>query len=89
MEKRLERADMGLLALCALVAALSLAVGAGLFYKAFPEAGIDFAVPREESRLRAGAFLADRGLETAASRHSVPDQRNTHCINGAFAAYFA
>ena len=62
---------MGLLALCALVAALSLAVGASLFYKAFPEAGIDFAVTREESRLQAEVFLADQGLATAAHHHSA------------------
>jgi membrane protease YdiL (CAAX protease family) len=71
MEERLERKDRLLLLGCLAITALSLAVGVPNFYRAFPEASIDFAITREEARDQALAFLAQRGLPADAYRHSA------------------
>jgi hypothetical protein len=71
MEERLDRRDYRLLLGCLVVAALSLAVGIPNFYRAFPEASINFAITREEARDQALAFLANRGLPTDNYHHSA------------------
>ncbi len=71
MEERLDRSDFRLLLGCLIVTALSLAVGIPNFYRAFPEASIDFAITREQSRDRALQVLEGRGLELAGYRHSA------------------
>jgi membrane protease YdiL (CAAX protease family) len=71
MEERLDRRDRRLLLGCLLVIALSLAVGIPNFYRAFPEASIDFAITRDQAREKAVAFLEARGLPAAGYRHSA------------------
>ena len=74
MEERLERSDWHLLLCCLVVTALSLAVGIPYFYRAFPEASIDFAITREQARDQALAFLAARGMPVDTYRHSAAFQ---------------
>lgn len=71
MEERLDRSDIHLLWGCLLVAALSLAVGVPNFYRAFPEASIDFAITREQARDQALSFLERRGLDASGHHHSA------------------
>ena len=71
METRLTRKDLAFIGGCLLVAAVSLAVGVHYFYRAFPEASIDFRVTREEAAVQAADFLAARGFDLASYRHSA------------------
>ena len=71
METKLTRKDLAFIGGCVLVAAVSLAVGVHYFYRAFPEASIDFRVTRDEAKAQAANFLAARGFDLAAYRHSA------------------
>ena len=71
METRLTRKDLAFIGGCLLVAAVSLAVGIHYFYRAFPEASIDFRVTRDEAKVQAADFLAARGFDLADYRHSA------------------
>ena len=71
METKLTRKDFAFIGGCVLVAAVSLAVGVHYFYRAFPEASIDFRVTRDEAKVQAADFLASRGFDLAAYRHSA------------------
>ena len=71
MERHLHKRDFLLVLACALVAALSLAVGSHYFYRAFPEASIDFRITREQARDQALGFLRERGLDLEGFRHSA------------------
>ena len=71
MEIKLTRKDLAFIGGCVLVAAVSLAVGVHYFYRAFPEASIDFRVTRDEAQAQAADFLASRGFDLAAYRHSA------------------
>ena len=71
METKLTRKDFAFIGGCVLVAAVSLAVGVHYFYRAFPEASIDFRVTRDEAKEQAADFLAARGFDLAAYRHSA------------------
>ncbi len=71
METRLTRKDLAFIGGCLLVAAISLAVGVHYFYRAFPEASIDFRVTRDEAAVQAADFLAARGFDLADYRHSA------------------
>ena len=71
METKLTRKDFAFIGGCVLVAAVSLAVGVHYFYRAFPEASIDFRVTRDEAKMQAADFLAARGFDLAAYRHSA------------------
>ena len=71
MEIKLTRKDLAFIGGCVLVAAVSLAVGVHYFYQAFPEASIDFRVTRDEAKVQAADFLAARGFDLAAYRHSA------------------
>ena len=71
METRLTRKDLAFIGGCLLVAAVSLAVGVHYFYRAFPEASIDFRVTRDEAAVQAADFLAARGFDLASYRHSA------------------
>ena len=71
METKLTRKDLAFIGGCVLVAAVSLAVGVHYFYRAFPEASIDFRVTRDEAKVQAADFLAARGFDLAEYRHSA------------------
>ncbi len=71
METRLTRKDLAFIGGCLLLAAVSLAVGVHYFYRAFPEASIDFRVTRDEAKVQAADFLAARGFDLADYRHSA------------------
>ena len=71
METKLTRKDFAFIGGCVLVAAVSLAVGVHYFYRAFPEASIDFRVTRDEAKVQAADFLAARGFDLADYRHSA------------------
>ena len=71
METKLTRKDFAFIGGCVLVAAVSLAVGVHYFYRAFPEASIDFRVTRDEAKVQAADFLASRGFDLANYRHSA------------------
>ena len=71
METKLTRKDLAFIGGCLLVAAVSLAIGVHYFYRAFPEASIDFRVTRDEAKVQAANFLAARGFDLASYRHSA------------------
>ena len=71
METRLTRKDLVFIGGCLLVAVVSLAVGVHYFYRAFPEASIDFRVTRDEAAVQAADFLAARGFDLSGYRHSA------------------
>ena len=71
MEQRLNRSDVRFIAGCGILALIALLVGSHYFYRAFPEATIDFKITRDDARERAGAFLQHRGLEIEGYRHSA------------------
>ena len=71
MEQRFEKKDIHFLIACALITVVCLAVGIHFFYRAFPEATIDFQVTRNQARDQAVSFLQERGLEVDAYRHSA------------------
>ncbi len=55
---------------CVLICTISLFIGTTYFYRAFPEASIDFRVDRLSSEPIAEKFLASQGLETAGYLHA-------------------
>ena len=71
METKLTRKDLAFIGGCVLIAAVSLAVGVHYFYRAFPEASIDFRVTRDEAKEQAADFIAARGFDLADYRHSA------------------
>jgi membrane protease YdiL (CAAX protease family) len=74
VSEKLRSADYRLIAACILVCAASLLVGIRYFYRAFPEASIDFRFNKDSSRQLAGQFLADQDLATAGYRHAASFQ---------------
>ena len=50
--------------ICVLICAISLWIGTSYFYRAFPEASIDFRVDRYSSEPIAEKFLASQGIDT-------------------------
>jgi len=81
MPERLRRADFRFLAICFLLLAGAVWFSARNFYRAFPEASIDFRVTREQARARAEGFLAAQGLRVdgyrQAARFSYDDTAKT------------
>ena len=71
MERNFVKRDLLLILACGLIAALSLVVGGHYFYRAFPEASIDFKITRDQARDRAHGFLQERGLDLEGYRHSA------------------
>ena len=71
MEQHLTHRDYRLIAVCFVVAAVSLVTASHFFYDAFPEATIDFRITREEAGERARTFLDSRGLDVEGYRHSA------------------
>ncbi|NIA30208.1 MAG: CPBP family intramembrane metalloprotease, partial [Actinobacteria bacterium] len=60
-----------IIVICILIAAVSLLFVIKYFYKAFPEASIDFKVTRVQSRKIAAAFLQKIHFDDKGYRHSV------------------
>src|SRR5579885_1014186 len=71
MRSRLDGKDLRFLSLCFLVLLATVWFSARFFYRAFPEASIDFRVTREEAGRLAGAFLRSRGLNPAGYREAA------------------
>ena len=65
MPVRLTSTEYRIIALAVAISAISLAITLKYFWRAFPEASIDFQVNREDSRQLAEKFLTERtqGLE--------------------------
>ncbi|MDQ2978521.1 MAG: lysostaphin resistance A-like protein, partial [Acidobacteriota bacterium] len=70
MEK-LQKSDWRFILACVLAIAAGSAVTAALFQRAFPEAAIDFRVPRPKARALAERFLAERGRAISGSRFAA------------------
>src|SRR5262245_25168749 len=68
--EKLERRDLRLMAICAVVAAVSLFVGVRYFFKAFPEAQIEFKTTKETSLPIAQSLLIQLDLPTTGYRHA-------------------
>ena len=68
--ERLQANDVRFLAICLGLLALTTWFSVRYFYRAFPEASIDFRVNRDQSADIAGRFLKDRGLDAAQSQHA-------------------
>ena len=68
--ERLYRKDLRLIGICAVVAAVSLFVGVKYFFRAFPEASIEFRTTKESSLPLAASFLAEAGIDPKGYRHA-------------------
>ena len=71
MESKLDRRDLGFIGGCLLVTIVCLLIGTHYFYRAFPEASIDFRVTREDAQTQAEDFLVGRGFDLSDYRHSA------------------
>ena len=60
MKEQFRAADYRFIAICLTLFAAATWYSAGNFYRAFPEASIDFRVSRDEGRTLAERFLRDR-----------------------------
>jgi hypothetical protein len=58
-------------AVALLIAGASLGIGVKYFWRAFPEAAIDFRVNRDDSRPIAQKFLSERGLRVDGYQHAA------------------
>jgi membrane protease YdiL (CAAX protease family) len=71
MPIKLTSSDRKTLGIAALVAAISLGIGVKYFWRAFPEAAIEFRVNRDDSAPIAQKFLAERGIHVQSYRHAA------------------
>jgi membrane protease YdiL (CAAX protease family) len=71
MPERLEAGDRRFLLVCLLVTGASLWIGIRYFYRAFPEASIDFRVTRDSSTPIAERFLEAQGIALSGYRHAA------------------
>ena len=81
MPERLRRSDYKFLAICFALLAATVWFSARYFYRAFPEASIDFRVTREQARTLAESFLSSQHLGVTgyrqASRFTYDDTAKT------------
>src|SRR2546426_1329602 len=70
MPIRLTHREFRIIAAGVLVASVSLGIGVKYFWRAFPEAAIDFRLTRGQSAPVARKFLADRGIRLEGYRHT-------------------
>lgn len=68
MKERLQAPDYRFIAVCLALLAGSIWFSAGNFYRAFPEASIDFRVNRGDAQARAQSFLESQGFPLGAYR---------------------
>src|SRR5476649_511390 len=71
MKERLAGSDYRFIAVCLLLLGGTTWYSAGNFYRAFPEASIDFRVSREDAQQIAARFLAAQGYQTAGYRQAA------------------
>ena len=71
MHERLRAVDYRFILICAALLALTTWFSAGNFYRAFPEASIDFKVSREEAQVLAARFLGDQGYALTGFRQAA------------------
>jgi membrane protease YdiL (CAAX protease family) len=69
--EKLGSRDYRFIAVCLLLLAGTAWYTSGNFYRAFPEASIDFRVNRDDAREIAGRFLAAQGAQTAGYRDAA------------------
>jgi len=69
MPIKLTSAEYRIIAVAGVVMAVSLGVGVKYFWRAFPEAAIEFRVNRDDSEPLARRFLASRGVRLEGYRH--------------------
>ncbi len=69
--ERLQAADLRFLAICLVLLAATTWFSVRFFYRAFPEASIDFRVNRGQAAELAAKFLAGRGFDTAGYQHAA------------------
>ena len=70
MRERFSARDYRFIAACLVLFAVTTWFSARNFYRAFPEASIDFRVNRDQGRALAGKFLAAQGYQTAGYREA-------------------
>src|SRR6516162_4990577 len=80
--ERLDRSDFRFIIICLAVIGAGALITIPLFYRAFPEASIQFKVNRSEARRQAEAFLASRGRKIAdahfAGRFDIEDDAKVY-----------
>ena len=80
-KERLQTSDYRFIAICLALLAATAWYSARNFYRAFPEASIDFRTTREDAQALAAKFLAGQGYQTGgyrlASRFSFDDDAKT------------
>src|SRR5271157_2164868 len=70
MKEKLQGKDVRFIAICCALFAAATWYSAGNFYRAFPEASIDFRVNRDDGRALAERFLAARSYATGGYRQA-------------------
>jgi membrane protease YdiL (CAAX protease family) len=71
MKDRLTSTDYRFIAICVLLLAGTVWFSTGNFYRAFPEASIDFRVSREDALQTADRFLTDQGVNVSGYRQAA------------------
>jgi membrane protease YdiL (CAAX protease family) len=71
MKERLSGSDFRFIAICLALLAATVWFSAGNFYRAFPEASIDFQVNRDGARDLASRFLAAQSFDTGTYRSAA------------------
>src|ERR1035437_4495599 len=71
MKERLRASDYRFILICAALLARTIWFSVRNFYRAFPEASIDFKVSREDARVIAAKFLSDPGYRLEGYRHAA------------------
>ena len=71
MKERLRTSDYRFILICAALLAVTTWFSVRNFYRAFPEASIDFKVNRGEARDIAARFLGDQGFRLEGYRHAA------------------
>ena len=71
MPVRLTSRENKIIAIVVLVSAVSLGIGVKYFWRAFPEAAIEFRVNRADSLPLAQRFLTERGIHLEGYRHAA------------------
>src|ERR1035437_7133911 len=71
MKERLRASDSRFILICAALLAATTWFSVRNFYRAFPEASIDFKVSRDDARNIAGKFLSDQGYRLAGYRQAA------------------